>query len=79
MEWAWRGDFQPASRAEYQSIKQQLESEKIPSKVPGEPARSFHELTPQERAEVEKKRLSEYCKRAYGKVRLLNHALYSDF
>ena len=68
MEWAWRGDFQPASRAEYQSIKQQLESEKIPSKVPGEPARSFHELSPQERAEVEKKRLSEYCKRAYGKV-----------
>ena len=68
MEWKWRGDFSPASRAEYHSIKHQLESEKVPGKAPGEPARSFHELAPQERAEVEKKRLNEYCKRAYRKV-----------
>ena len=68
MEWSWRGEFSPASRAEYQSIKQQLESEKIPPRAPGEPTRSFHELGPQEQSEFTKKRLTEYCKRAYRKV-----------
>lgn len=55
----------PASRNEYQTIKQQLEVEKIPGLEPGDPPRSFHSLTNGERAQMEKKRLAgflnEFC------------------
>lgn len=47
----------PASRNEYQTIKQQLEVEKIPAENPGDPPRSFHSLTLAEQAQMEKKRL----------------------
>ena len=47
----------PASRNEYQTIKQQLEVEKIPGVNPGDPTRSFHSLTLAEQAQMEKKRL----------------------
>jgi DNA polymerase epsilon subunit 1 len=30
MEWAWRAETVPASKNEYDMIKQQLESEKVP-------------------------------------------------
>ena len=47
----------PASRNEYQTIKQQLEVEKIPGDNPGDPPRSFHSLSLAEQAQMEKKRL----------------------
>ena len=47
----------PASRNEYQTIKQQLEVEKIPGVNPGDPTRSFHSLSLAEQAQMEKKRL----------------------
>ena len=72
MDWKWRGDFSPASRAEYQSIVQQLESERVVTKSSEGVPKTFHELPPLERAEVAKKRLNEYCKRAYGRVRYRN-------
>ena len=53
----------PASRNEYQTIKQQLEAEKIPGLKPGDPARSFHSLTPAEQAQMEKKRLAGGARR----------------
>jgi DNA polymerase epsilon subunit 1 len=34
----------------------------------GGPQRAFHELNKEERAEFEKKRLSEYCRKAYKKT-----------
>ena len=48
----------PASRNEYQSIKLQLESERLPGLAPGDPPRSFHQLLPYEQANIEKKRLA---------------------
>lgn len=48
----------PASRNEYQTIKQQLEAEKIPALKPGDPPRSFHSLMLSEQAQLEKKRLA---------------------
>lgn len=48
----------PASRNEYQTIKQQLEVEKIPGVNPGDSPRSFHSLSNSERAQMEKKRLA---------------------
>ncbi|KAG8329998.1 hypothetical protein J6590_073656 [Homalodisca vitripennis] len=68
MAWMWRGEFMPATRNEFERIKQQLETEKFPSLFPGGPARAFHQLGREEQAAVEKKRLSEYCRKAYKKT-----------
>ncbi|CAB4027313.1 DNA polymerase epsilon catalytic subunit A, partial [Paramuricea clavata] len=70
MKWMWRGEYSPASRNEYQTIKQQLEVEKIPGLEPGDPPRSFHSLMNSERAQMEKKRLAEYCHKAYKKTKI---------
>jgi len=47
----------PAKRGEYERIQQQLELEKFPPAYPGGPQRAFHQLTKQEQANIEKKRL----------------------
>ena len=70
MPWMWRGEVMPASRSEFQRIQQQLETEKFPGKFPGEPQRPFHQLSKEERANAEKKRLSEYCRKAYKKTHI---------
>lgn len=64
----------PASRNEYYRIQQQLETEKFPSKFPGEPQRAFHQLSRDDQAEYEKKRLSDYCRKAYKKVKVTKMA-----
>jgi len=64
----WRGEVMPASRNEFQRIKQQLEMEKFPPANPGEAPRAFHQLSKEEQAAVEKKRLSDYCRKAYKKT-----------
>ncbi|XP_064102350.1 DNA polymerase epsilon catalytic subunit A-like [Macrobrachium nipponense] len=69
MSWIWRGDVIPASRSEYQRIQQQLETERFPPLFPGGPNRAYHQLNREEQAAVEKKRLQEYCRRAYKKVK----------
>lgn len=48
----------PASRNEFHRIQQQLENEKFPPYQPGGPQRAFHQLTKEEQATAEKKRLS---------------------
>ena len=58
----------PAGRSEYQRIQQQLETEKFPPKFPGGDARAFHQLSKEEQAASEKKRLAEYCRKAYKKT-----------
>lgn len=58
----------PASRSEFLRIQQQLETEKFPPLVPGGPSRAFHQLQREEAAAIEKKRLAEYCRRAYKKT-----------
>ena len=59
----------PASRNEYQTIRLQLESEKIPGSIPGEPLK-FHSLPPQEQAQLEKRRLADYCRKAYKRTKV---------
>ncbi|KAM8961963.1 DNA polymerase epsilon catalytic subunit A [Pelodytes ibericus] len=68
MTWQWRGELMPASRSEYHRIQQQLESEKFPPLFPGRPPRAFHELNREEQAKYEKKRLADYCRKAYKKI-----------
>lgn len=70
MEWLWRGEMLPASRNEFQRIQQQLETEKFPPLLPGGPQRAFHELSKEDRAAYEKKRLSDYCRKAYKKTKI---------
>uniref|UniRef100_A0A3B3YXY9 DNA polymerase epsilon catalytic subunit n=1 Tax=Poecilia mexicana TaxID=48701 RepID=A0A3B3YXY9_9TELE len=68
MAWQWRGEIMPASRSEFHRIQQQLESEKFPPLFPNGPPRAFHTLNREEQAKHEKKRLADYCKKAYKKT-----------
>lgn len=68
MPWTWRGEIMPASRGEFQRIQQQLETESFPSATPGGKPIPFHELNKEEQCGIEKKRLSEYCRKAYKKT-----------
>ncbi|XP_068152320.1 DNA polymerase epsilon catalytic subunit 1 [Drosophila tropicalis] len=70
MDWLWRGEMLPASRNEFQRIQQQLETEKFPPLFPGGPTRAFHELSKEDQAAYEKKRLSDYCRKAYKKTKI---------
>ncbi|XP_014670833.1 PREDICTED: DNA polymerase epsilon catalytic subunit A-like [Priapulus caudatus] len=70
MAWTWRGDFMPASRNEYHRIQQQLENEKFPPFFPGGAQRAFHQLSKLDQSAQEKKRLSEYCRKAYKKAKV---------
>ncbi|XP_017892120.1 DNA polymerase epsilon catalytic subunit A [Ceratina calcarata] len=70
MKWMWRGEYFPASLSEYQRIQQQLENEKFPSLFPDGNRRAYHELSAEEQATYEKKRLTEYCRKAYKKVKI---------
>uniref|UniRef100_A0A8B9JR41 DNA polymerase epsilon catalytic subunit n=1 Tax=Astyanax mexicanus TaxID=7994 RepID=A0A8B9JR41_ASTMX len=70
MTWQWRGEIMPASRSEFHRIQQQLESEKFPPLFPNGRPRAFHELNREEQARHEKKRLGDYCRKAYKKVHL---------
>ncbi|XP_037818567.1 DNA polymerase epsilon catalytic subunit 1 [Lucilia sericata] len=70
MDWLWRGEMLPASRNEFQRIQQQLETEKFPPLFPGGPQRAFHELSKEDQAAYEKKRLSDYCRKAYKKTKI---------
>ncbi|KAK9501199.1 hypothetical protein O3M35_002270 [Rhynocoris fuscipes] len=70
MTWMWRGEFMPATRNEYHRIQQQLETEKFPPAAFGEPPRAFHQLSKQEQALAEKKRLTDYCRKAYKKTKV---------
>ncbi|BFZ25729.1 hypothetical protein BsWGS_28768 [Bradybaena similaris] len=68
MPWMWRGEFMPATRNEFFRIQQQLENEKFPPLFPDGPPRAFHQLSKEEQATMEKKRLADYCRKAYKKV-----------
>lgn len=68
MPWTWRGEIMPASRGEFHRIQQQLETETFPSSTPGGKPVAFHELSKEEQCAIEKKRLAEYCRKAYKKT-----------
>ena len=75
MKWTWRAEYMPASKSEFQRIQQQLENEKFPPIHPGEPMRSFHQLSREEQAGIEKTRLQEYCRKAYKKIHVTREEL----
>lgn len=70
MDWLWRGEMLPASRNEFYRIQQQLETEKFPPLLAGGPHRAFHELSKEDQAAYEKRRLTDYCRKAYKKTKI---------
>uniref|UniRef100_A0AC34GQD3 DNA polymerase epsilon catalytic subunit n=1 Tax=Panagrolaimus sp. ES5 TaxID=591445 RepID=A0AC34GQD3_9BILA len=65
MNWVWRGELIPAKRGEYERVMQQLEQERF-----GKPPKPFHSLPKEQRLAIEKKRVQDYCRKAYGKLHL---------
>ncbi|KAM3530362.1 hypothetical protein NHJ13051_001400 [Beauveria bassiana] len=68
MPWAWRGEYLPAKRDEYNMIRNALENEKFPGKWPNSPMRTFQDLSADERANLVRKRLQLYSQKVYHKI-----------
>lgn len=68
MPWAWRGEYLPAKRDEYNMIRNALENERFPGKFPNSPKRTFRELSLDDQAAMTRKRLQDYSKKVYHKI-----------
>ncbi|KAJ9620841.1 DNA polymerase epsilon catalytic subunit [Taxawa tesnikishii (nom. ined.)] len=68
MPWAWRGEFLPAKRDEYNMIRHALENERFPGRGPNSLARTFQDLSLDEQSNLVKKRLQDYSKKIYHKI-----------
>ncbi|KMU90314.1 DNA polymerase epsilon catalytic subunit A [Coccidioides immitis H538.4] len=68
LPWAWRGEFLPAKRDEYNMIRRAVANEKFPGKTRDSPLRSFDDLSESDQAKLVKSRLQEYCKKIYHKI-----------
>ncbi|KAL6870486.1 DUF1744 domain-containing protein [Trichoderma novae-zelandiae] len=68
LPWAWRGEYIPAKRDEYNMIRHALENERFPGKTPKAPARTFQELSADEQASLVRKRLQLYSQKVYHKI-----------
>lgn len=69
LTWSWRGEYFPAKRNEYNMIQNQLTTETFPPAKPKGPPRTWHQLTEKEQSALLRKRLTDYCKKVYKKVR----------
>jgi DNA polymerase epsilon subunit 1 len=68
LPWAWRGEYLPAKRDEYNMIRNSLENERFPGKYPNSPARTFQDLTQDEQSSLIRKRLQLYSQKIYHKI-----------
>ncbi|KAK8221933.1 DNA polymerase epsilon catalytic subunit [Zalaria obscura] len=68
MPWAWRGEYLPAKRDEYNMIRHALENERFPGRRPNDLARTFQDLSLDEQTGLVKKRLQDYSKKIYHKI-----------
>ncbi|KAG1874953.1 hypothetical protein F4604DRAFT_1763232 [Suillus subluteus] len=69
LEWAWRGEFFPARRDEYNMIRHALNQESFPPKRAGGPQRRFPDLTDAEQTALLHKRLGDYSRKVYKKIK----------
>lgn len=69
LPWAWRGEFFPAQMNEYGMVKRTLQNESFPGAKPWLPARTFNELPYPEQAQLIKKRLSDYSRKVYNRIK----------
>ncbi|KAA8646060.1 DNA polymerase epsilon catalytic subunit POL2 [Aspergillus tanneri] len=68
LPWAWRGEFLPAKRDEYNMIRQAVANERFPGKTKHSPMRLFSDMSSDEQASIVKKRLQDYSKKIYHKI-----------
>lgn len=69
LPWAWRGEYYPAEMNEYGMIKRTLQNETFPASKPWLPNRTFDELPYTEQAQLIKKRLSDYSRKVYHRIK----------
>ncbi|KAK6204772.1 DNA-directed DNA polymerase epsilon, catalytic subunit A [Scheffersomyces amazonensis] len=69
LPWSWRGEYFPAEMNEYNMIKRTLQNESFPPAKPWLPSRSFDELSYTEQAQLIKKRISDYSRKVYHRVK----------
>ena len=72
MNWVWRGDYNPASKGEYERTKDQLSREKIAD------GRYFYEVEGKEQADLVSSRLKQYSKNAYKKTKVTEEITRTD-
>ena len=69
LTWAWRGEFFPARRDEFNMIRHALNQESFPPKRAGDPPRQFSDLTQAEQTALTHKRLGDYSRKVYKKTK----------
>ena len=69
MKWSWRGEFFAADRSEYNMIRNQLEAELFEAKRPNDQLRKWTELSSGEQNSLMQKRLAEYSRKVYRRIR----------
>ncbi|KAK6465694.1 DNA-directed DNA polymerase epsilon, catalytic subunit A [Scheffersomyces coipomensis] len=69
LPWSWRGEFYPAEMNEYNMLKRTLQNETFPAAKPWLPLRTFDELSYTEQASLIKKRISDYSRKVYHRVK----------
>ena len=65
--WTWRGELFPSTRAEYEQIRTQIESEKFPSPYNPNKTVTYFQLPAATQELKLKQRLRDYCRRVYKK------------
>ena len=68
MPWAWRGEFLPAQKNEYNMVRHALENESFPGRFPNSPSITFQDMTSEQQATSVKRRLTDYSKKIYHKI-----------
>jgi DNA polymerase epsilon subunit 1 len=72
MPWIWRGDYNPATKMEYDRTKDQLSREVFQDGVP------FSQLPESEQAALVASRLKTYANKAYKKTKITEEKLRED-
>ncbi|KAI5118298.1 hypothetical protein M0805_003817 [Coniferiporia weirii] len=69
MTWAWRGEYFPAQRDEYNMVRHALNQESFPPRRPDGPQRRFTDLAQAEQTALLHKRLGDYSRKVYKKTK----------
>ena len=78
LPWAWRGEYLPAKRDEYNMIKRALENETFPGRFPNQPRRTWHDMAEEDQAAMVKKRLKEAAEQTTGQFRRKQHRHFAS-
>ena len=71
MDWTWRGEYNPATKSDINSVKRQLSYEKVGDE-------QFNELPEQQQAKLVKQRLKQYANKVYKKTKVVTEKLKNN-